>query len=178
MKTTFHLAAILTTLCFLFSACQSTEKKAIEQQLNTFFAKTVMHSEVDQTALSSELGGLLQQAMEAEKNDAVATKNGPFPTDKPLLIEGDIFSSLYEGRTNATIQTININKQQAKAVLALENKSYNMQWTDTVVLVKEQEAWKIDDVLYGHPNNLSSTRKVLNSFLGAYRQKLNVTPKS
>ena len=177
MKNTFTISLVTLALFCLFSACQSKEKEAIEKQLNTFFTKTVMHNEVDQTALSTELGGLLKQAIEAEKNDALATKNGPFPTDKPLLIEGDIFSSLYEGRTGASIQTITIDKEKAKAILALENKPYNTQWTDTVMLVKEQDVWKIDDVVFGHPNNKSTTRNVLNSFLSAYRNKLNTAPK-
>lgn len=166
-----YLLFSLIVLC-LFNACSSADEKAINQQLSTFFSKTVMHSEVDSKALSADLASLLQQAMDAEKNDAEQTKKGPFPTDKPMLIEGDIFSSLYEGRTKVTVQSVRIEKQQAKAVLALENKAYNKQWIDTALLVKENDAWKIDDVVYGESAQ-GSTRRVLNSFLEACRNKMS-----
>lgn len=177
MKFTFLSTASLLFILISLSACQSANQKDIQKQLDVFFATTKMHNEVDQNALSNELSSLLQQTLEAEKNDAEATKNGPFPTDKPLLIEGDIFSSLYEGRTGAKVQSISIDEQKAKAVLVLENKPYNTQWTDTVLLVQENKVWKIDDVIYGQANKQGSTRQVLNKFLAAYRQKVSL-PKS
>jgi hypothetical protein len=173
MKITFFSPVSFFVFLLMLSACQSANQEAIQKQLDGFFGKTMMHNEVDQSALSTELSSLLQQTLEAEKNDAIATKNGPFPTDKPLLIEGDIFSSLYEGRTNATVQSITIDEQKAKAVLALENKPYNTQWTDTVLLVNENKVWKIDDVIYGRADKQGSTRQTLNSFLDAYRQKIS-----
>jgi hypothetical protein len=174
MKNTFISTASMLIFLMMLSACQSANQKDIQKQLDVFFGKTVMHNEVDQNALSNELSSLLQQTLEAEKNDAEATKNGPFPTDKPLLIEGDIFSSLYEGRTSVKVQSISIEEQKAKAVLALENKPYNTQWTDTVMLVNENKVWKIDDVVYGQANKQGSTRQVLNKFLAAYRQKVSM----
>jgi hypothetical protein len=177
MKITFFSPVSFFVFLLMLSACKSANQEAIQKQLDGFFGKTMMHNEVDQSALSTELSSLLQQALEAEKNDAEATKKGPFPTDKPLLIEGDIFSSLYEGRTSAKVQSITIDEQKAKAVLALENKPYNTQWTDTVLLVNENKVWKIDDVVYGQANKQGSTRKVLNSFIAAYRQKVS-TPKT
>jgi hypothetical protein len=177
MKTNLLSTALFFAFLLMLSACESTNEVAIQKQLDGFFGKTMMHNEVDQSALSTELRSLLQQTLEAEKNDAEATKKGPFPTDKPLLIEGDIFSSLYEGRTSAKVQSIAIDEQKAKAILALENKPYNTQWTDTVLLVNENKVWKIDDVVYGHANKQGSTRQVLNNFLAAYRQKVS-TPKT
>lgn len=171
MTKTF-LSLLSLTLFLFLNACTSADEQAIQQTLNTFFANTEMHSQVNQTALSTQLAGLLQQAIEAEKIDAEQTKNGPFPTDKPMLIEGDIFSSIYEGRTGVTVKSVQIDKQQAKAVLALENKAYKMHWTDTAILVKENEAWKIDDVVYGQSTQ-GSTKRVLNSFIEACRNKLN-----
>ena len=177
MKSTpfFHAVASFWVIFFL-AACNNPNNALIKENTESFFSTTRMHNEVDQQALSTELATLLQQVIEAEKNDAMLTQSGPYPTDKPMLIEGDIFSSLYEGRTGATVQKILLNGNQAKVILRLENKPYDTQWTDTAVLIKEGNTWKIDDVLYGQNNNIGSTSLVLNNFLNACRTKLQQGP--
>lgn len=159
-------------IAVLFGACQNENNQVVKETSESFFSTTRMHNEIDQQSLSTDLAALLQQAIEAENNDAALTKAGPFPTDKPMLIEGDIFSSLYEGRTTAKVKSIRYKDNNALVVMDLENKPYHIQWIDTAVLVKEGNTWKIDNVLYGQNNHMGSTRAVLTNFLNACRDKL------
>ncbi|MBU3677181.1 MAG: DUF3828 domain-containing protein [Chitinophagaceae bacterium] len=159
-------------MAVLFGACQNENNQVVKETTESFFSTTRMHNEIDQQALSTDLAALLQQAIEAETNDAALTKAGPFPTDKPMLIEGDIFSSLYEGRTSAKVKSIRYKDNNALVVMDLENKPYNTKWSDTAVLTKEGNTWKIDNVLFGQNNNMGNTKAVLNNFLNACRDKL------
>lgn len=70
----------------------------------------------------------------------------------PPLIEGDLFTSLFEG---ATAFHIGVCKEEfAKASCAV-NLSYDdrkeapAHWTDTVHLAKTNVGWRVDDIEYG-----------------------------
>lgn len=56
------------------------------------------YREADTLLLSKSMVALLQKAQAKEKADMVKVANSNFVTDKPLMIEGDIFTSVYEGQ--------------------------------------------------------------------------------
>lgn len=78
-----------------------------------------------------------------------------YPTDKPPLIEGDLFSSLFEGTTGSKIAD-----SQVDGVSAVVRVTYSyvdpvdrtpvQTWTDRFLLVREASGsgWVIDDVEY------------------------------
>ncbi len=71
------------------------------------------------------------------------------PDEKPPWIEGDLFSSLFEGVEKSRMGEVQQVGEQATAKVHL---SYNggltetVNWTDTLVLVLTQEGWKVDDI--------------------------------
>jgi hypothetical protein len=72
------------------------------------------------------------------------------PDDKPPLIEGDLFSSLFEGPESAKAGESVINGDRARVSLELRSDAGAkvLKWTDTVVLELDDGIWCIDDVEY------------------------------
>lgn len=101
--------------------------------------------------ISQGLNALLVQAHAAEEKFARANK------DVPPLIEGDLFTSNFEG---ATAYKIGACSGDAKAGHCAVQLTYNpgqtgnpkdkpFTWTDTAYLVNGAEGWKLDDIGYG-----------------------------
>lgn len=96
--------------------------------------------------LSPALEALLKQAAAAEARFAKANK------DSPPLIEGDVFSSLFEGATVATVGTCSGDARKGQCTAALsraDGSNAAVQWNDTVYLVNTSAGWRIDDIGYG-----------------------------
>jgi hypothetical protein len=98
--------------------------------------------------LSSRLLGLIQEADRAETRYAEATRR-----ENPPLIEGNIFTSLFEG---ATTYKVAMCEEQGDGMAMCEVElAYRVadegetRWTDTVVLVREDRRFRVDDVIYG-----------------------------
>jgi hypothetical protein len=76
-----------------------------------------------------------------------------FPGDKPPWIEGDIFSSNFEGFTSFSAASSKSAQQGREVVIRFtytEGKS-RVKWTDTLVLRNEAGRWLVDDIFYrGH----------------------------
>jgi hypothetical protein len=119
--------------------------------------------------ISSSLDGLLKQAGDAEARFAAANK------DSPPLIEGDLFSSLFEGATSVSVGpcTADTNARTGKCVVALayaDARSAPTNWSDTLLLVWTSGGWKVDDIVYGgnwafgNKGKLSDTLKQAISF--------------
>jgi hypothetical protein len=73
----------------------------------------------------------------------------------PPMLEGDIFSSLFEGATSWKVGACQGDAKTARCPVALSyvpppnaktNKPAN--WNDTVLLVNTPQGWKVDDVIY------------------------------
>ena len=95
--------------------------------------------------LSSSLRGLLNDAAAAEASYAKATKG-----ESPPLIEGDLFTSLFEG---AEASNVGACKSEQDAASCLVELSYTDQrdkskivWQDRVYLVRESGNWLVDDI--------------------------------
>ena len=96
--------------------------------------------------LSPKLDALLAQAGDAEKRFAAANK------DSPPLIEGDLFTSLFEGATDVKVGTCATSGQTGRCTAALTYASPGnkpTQWSDTVYLVNTPAGWRVDDIGYG-----------------------------
>ncbi|WP_333661660.1 hypothetical protein [Chishuiella changwenlii] len=102
-------------------------------------------------------------------------ENSANPTDKPFILEGATFTSLYEGYTSYKIKGIeyteNVNPVGSAALVTvqLENSKVTPQaaWMDTIYFVKPlNNGWKIDNIVFD--NKLSGVKDLktnLNIFI-------------
>ncbi|SRR5665213_108620 len=100
--------------------------------------------------VSPGLNSLLGNANAAEVKFTQANK------DSPPLVEGDLFSSMFEGVTSFHVKTCNGDAQNAQcaADMIYDDSRKNpsdkpVHWTDTAYLVKTQDGWRVDDIGYG-----------------------------
>ncbi len=117
--------------------------------------------------ISAGLNSLLGNANAAEARFAQANK------DSPPLVEGDLFSSMFEGVTTFHVGACRDDGQNAQCAVDLtyddskKNPSDKpVHWTDTAYLVKVPDGWRLDDIGYG--GNWDFGNK------GRMRQTLNV----
>lgn len=135
--------------------------------------------EVDPARLSAALKAALQSTVDGEKQSAALVKASQFPNDKPQILEGEIFTGLYEGFTSFETGAEKASDGQTIVEVRFRNDHYGVDWTDEIVLVNE-DGWKIDDVRYtGKKAGLLSLREVLQDFdhsVAAEAASLSKTP--
>ena len=87
----------------------------------------------------------------------------------PPLIEGDLFSSLFEGFSQFKIGTCTGEGNSGQCGVALTfvaARQKPVTWTDSVMLVNTPSGWKVDDIAYkagfafGNTGLLSDTLKM------------------
>lgn len=96
--------------------------------------------------LSPALAGLLRRGEDAEASFAKANK------DAPPLIEGDLFTSLFEGATAYKLEPCQVAGDKANCRVDLvhdESGQKPVAWSDTAILVKTGSGWALDDIVYG-----------------------------
>lgn len=97
--------------------------------------------------LTPNLIALLGGANEAEKKYKEATKG-----EVPPLVEGDVFSSLFEGAHTAKV--LSCEEKSDSSVCTVEFSNTNpgdnatVKWKDEVVLKKTESGWLIDNIEY------------------------------
>jgi hypothetical protein len=161
--------AILTLAIMLTIGCDSNDKsREISSVIDSFYGKapTVDYRHVDKKWLSAGLSDLLKKAAAYQTADSARLK-ALGSTDKPLMIEGDIFTSVLEGSTSRVIESITTDDKKSRVIMAFTNDQYSkLTWKDTVLIIKEADGWKIDDVLYTTGKGSGKgTRDVLTNFL-------------
>ena len=113
--------------------------------------------------LSGRLAGLLDMAAAAQQRFAARNPKAP-----PVL-EGDLFSSQFEGFTAYQMGTCAISNATARCPVNLTYQPPGggkpVRWSDAVLLVKGPGGWKVDDIAYlgnfpsGNTGLLSDTLK-------------------
>ena len=98
--------------------------------------------------ISPALDALLKEAGDAEARFATANK------DSPPMIEGDLFSSLFEGATSVSVGSCTAEKGATTGrcvanLVYTDPGSKPTSWSDTLLLVRTPGGWKVDDVVYG-----------------------------
>jgi len=113
--------------------------------------------------LSPRLAKLIGDAAAAETRFARANRNAP------PLIEGDLFSSLFEGAGSFKLGACSGDGQKGQCGVTLTHQDPKQQpvtWTDAVLLVNTPSGWKVDDIAYkagfqfGNTGLLSDTLKL------------------
>lgn len=103
-----------------------------------------------QPVLSPRLNKQLAQAAAAQGRLTTKVKNAV-----PPVLEGDIFTSLFEGATSWKVGACQSDAKAARCNVALSyappsagSKAKPANWADTVLLVNTPQGWKVDDVVY------------------------------
>jgi len=97
--------------------------------------------------LTVRLNVMLVRADEAEARHAWRTHG-----HAPPLIEGDVFTSMFEGAGSYQIQRCRIAETRAICQVALgydQPGARPAHWHDQVVLKRTRSGWRVDDVVYG-----------------------------
>ncbi|KPH14460.1 hypothetical protein [Chryseobacterium sp. ERMR1:04] len=148
----------------------------ITQKINTLYktygksSDAIYNQSIPKFLFSHELEETFQEAIDSSKADIEKVKNSDHPTDKPLLMEGSVFTSLYEGYTSYTIKSIDVKESTqplgaaADVIIDFENSqvSPKITWTDKIHLVNPYHAgWRIDNITFSEnltgENNLKSS---------------------
>jgi hypothetical protein len=100
--------------------------------------------------MTSALTKLLAQAAEAEKRYAKANR------DSPPMVEGDLFSSNFEGISTFRVNECTVTRASARCHVQLRYAAQDpgpqdkpVDWTDTVTLLQTGAGWRIDDIAFG-----------------------------
>ena len=161
-----HTLIAMFILCFI-NACSIKKMDSANATINAFYSKYKPgdYRVVDKSLLSATLVAKIEAAALKQKEDASRLKSIG-STDKPLMIEGDIYTSLMEGATSHQIVHAVIDNNTVKAEIKFTNQYYNKTWSDTIVLIQEENHWKIDDIFYtSQQGGGESTKGVLDAFL-------------
>lgn len=136
------------------SACASDDIAKVTDGFYAAYLKLPhdgIPDEASRTALepfiTPALDKLLIAGENAEARYAKATNN-----QSPPIIEGDLFSSLFEGATAYKVGACKESGNSGTCPVALTYRDKSAKpahWTDTVTLVRTQQGWRIDDIAYG-----------------------------
>jgi hypothetical protein len=94
--------------------------------------------------LTPELRGLFAAAQKSQK-----TYLQHHPGEKPPWVEGDLFSSLFEGVSSFRPGAVSVHGEQAqvKMLLVYNDAGKPAHWTDSLVLRHVNGQWLVDDIL-------------------------------
>jgi hypothetical protein len=112
--------------------------------------------------ISPRLNRLLANARTAEEKFTNAYK------DSPPLMEGDIFTSLFEGATSYEVGECTGDGKSGHCSVALtfdprrlgDDRNKPVHWTDTAYLMNGADGWKVDDIGYGGSWDFSNKGKL------------------
>jgi hypothetical protein len=134
---------------------ESAEMKAANALVSDFYemrlklGRTGLPDEAEMKAYRAFLCPPLAASM-----DAARVRQRAFidehPDEKPPLVEGDLFSSLFEGTEGVTPTHTEVNGDSASVELSMRfgEGDQATRWKDTVLLAKDQGSWCIADVEY------------------------------
>ena len=126
--------------------------------------------------ISPALDHLLIEAEAAEQRFAKVTKNM-----SPPLIEGDLFTSNFEGATSWSVGPCETEAAAARCKVAFGDRGGSMEdakpvnWTDTIYLVRTSAGWRVDDVAYGAFWAFANTGRLTATLRSAIRDGNNAT---
>ena len=114
-----------------------------------------------QPLVSQALYALLVQAEAAD-----ARYHTMVDKQAPPIIEGDLFTSLYEGATSFSVKSCDTDDRRASCQVAFQYKKDGAEeaWSDKILLVREDNRWRIDDIEFTG-NDQSSQREYLSDTL-------------
>jgi hypothetical protein len=155
MSHRMRISAGLAALVFLSVPSLGADDPAMAAAANAFYAVYATFHPSDgipdaaarakyAPVVSPALEKLLTEADAAEQRFAHENKNSP------PLIEGDLFSSLFEGATSYAVRSCDAASASCTVDLVYDDKKdAPVRWTDTLHLTQTPQGWRIDDIGYG-----------------------------
>jgi hypothetical protein len=126
--------------------------------------------------ISPALDNLLVAGEAAEAHFEKVTKNM-----SPPLIEGDLFTSNFEGATAFHIGACTTSAATARCSVSFtyrggrkDEKPAN--WTDTLYLVRDRGGWRVDDIGYGATWAFGNKGRLKDVLASAIRDGNSATP--
>ncbi len=174
----FKRAVFLIAISLMMGACSQKPTESPADVLQKIYSapNPFRNEKLDAALFSKDLYQLITQSKETEKKSRETIRMSKAPTDKPLLIEGEVFASLYEGYTEFKVLTTEVVKDTALLSVEFTNQSYQQVWTDKVRLIAVAGSWKLDNVFYGKASSQPDLQQLLRAFVAAGQQEqLNST---
>lgn len=154
------------------AAAVDDARAALDGFLDFYFRgyRTALPTESERAALAPKATAAFNAALEAAASAercAYARHQG----SEPPLLQGDLFSSLFEKATG--VKSVAVARADADRVDYKVSFEYRMpgaaqpdvQWEDTVQLVRSGGAWLVDDVIHGGDWAFSSKGSVKSQLL-------------
>lgn len=117
--------------------------------------------------LSPALNKVLADGAAAEARFAAKFKNSP------PLIEGDLFSSMFEGATAWKLGTCSASGTAAHCPVSFTYAQPGhppVTWTDTLLLTSTAAGWRVDDIAYGAGFQFGNTGKLTDTLKTVLRE--------
>ncbi|MCH6198367.1 DUF3828 domain-containing protein [Aquiflexum sp. LQ15W] len=152
---------------YLLMGCSNNQEAEIKSVIEGFYSGyDGDFRTADTVMISNKLKDLVSKAVEKEIFEAKKMKESDYPTDKPMMIEGDVFTSLYEGQDSVSIEKISMEGQVAHVKVMFQNTAYKHSWSDQIILIKENNKWRIDNVIYeGQSKDIPDLQSNLKSLI-------------
>jgi hypothetical protein len=141
-------------------------------------AEALYNQPVARELFTPQIRQEIEEIVNASKKDIERIKKSAHPDDKPLILEGSVFTSLYEGYTkyqvrSVQIRTIKPNVKTADAVIEFENTDVapKMTWKENVHLIHPSGAgWEIDNITFDKIAQVKDLKTRLNDLRAEFRK--------
>jgi hypothetical protein len=155
-------------------SCETTQKKEFEikEKIKKLYDKqeNFYQIQLDSNLFSEDLIKQMKSIRLLTDQDIQRIKNSDNPTDKPVQMEGSVFTSLSDGYSKYTIKEIKISEKKATVFVEFEYASTPKEiWTDKVLL-DYSDTWKISNIQFSTKYSSESTtlRDVFNYFISIF----------
>jgi len=166
------------TILLMMGACSQKPAESPADVVQKIFSapNPFRNEKLDSSLFSKDLYQLITQSKDTEQKSRETIRMSKAPTDKPLLIEGEVFASLYEGYSSFKVLNSELVKDTALLSVEFSNQSYQQVWTDKVRLIFVGGSWKLDNVVYNKASSQPDLQQLLRAFVAAGQQEqLNST---
>ncbi|HZP11709.1 MAG TPA: DUF3828 domain-containing protein [Nevskiaceae bacterium] len=147
----------VAVLLLALSACaqKNDSPDAVARRFYDFYLSQQMNNGLPTIEQCRQMTPLLSRAMQdaigkaRREQDKFAMEH---PGEKPPFVDGDLFTSLFEGATSYQIGKVDTDNSHADVLVVLkyaDPKGHDVEWTDRLVLVQENDHWVVEDLEYG-----------------------------
>ena len=166
------------TILLMMGACSQKPAESPADVVQKIFSapNPFRNEKLDSSLFSKDLYQLITQSKDTEQKSRETIRMSKAPTDKPLLIEGEVFASVYEGYSSFKVLNTELVKDTALLSVEFSNQSYQQVWTDKIRLISVGGSWKLDNVIYSKASSQPDLQQLLRAFVAAGQQEqLNST---
>jgi len=180
MKIFTCMTSVLTTLALCACGGPADETHLQEQVINGFYQQHLktLYSGLPTTEEVTQLKPYVSQNLLMALSKAAETEakyHAVTEEPKPPLVDGDLFTSLFEGASSWSVDSCENDNLRATCLVKFthDNSSgSNEHWQDKLVLIKENQHWQIDDIEF-LGSGQSSQREYLSDTLTSIIQQYN-----